>query len=71
MTNRSELQVAFVPTFVVEVADAASAPGGHHAPWRRQPIFGVELELQGDYKKHNNNDGNVATARATPQVIYT
>ena len=52
------LQVAFVPTYALELHDRG---GG---------VFcGCEPVLQGNYQKHNNNDGAVATARLIPQAF--
>ena len=49
--------VAFLPSYVLELVE------------RRGQLCCVEPVLQGEYTKHNNNDGVVATRRMIPQAF--
>mmetsp|Transcript_60013 Transcript_60013/g.190639 ORF Transcript_60013/g.190639 Transcript_60013/m.190639 type:complete len:300 (+) Transcript_60013:94-993(+) len=56
--KRPTNKVAFVPAYALELQSRPEVP-----------MFCVEPLLEGQYHKHNNNDGAVNTARLTPQAF--
>jgi hypothetical protein len=53
-----KLNVAFLPSYALEVSDT-------------REVFAIEPLLSGDFQKHNNNDGATIGRRTTPQVLIS